>query len=202
MCLMPALALASVANLLLAATFGAQEAHACTCAPPPGVEEALQRADAVFSGKVIGGLAGPTTFDVEEAWKGVSENQVTVDGRQSSDPGVVTSCDLNFRGGERYLVYAGRGGQGEDALLQTSLCSRTKLLSKAEADLQALGPAALTLPGSVEPEASVEPESVDSTPVSGTWSGWEQVVAVASAILLLLVAVGAFTFWRWRRRPG
>ncbi len=98
-------------------------------------------------------------------------------------------------------MYAGRGGQGEDAPLGTSLCSRTKLLSKAEADLQALGSAALTLPGSVEPETSVEPESVDSTPISGTLSGWEQVVTVASAILLLLAAVGAFTFWRWRR-PG
>ena len=46
--LLAALATALATNLLLAATFGAQEAHACSCTSAP-LEKRLQNAEAVFT---------------------------------------------------------------------------------------------------------------------------------------------------------
>jgi hypothetical protein len=92
-------------------------------------------------------------------------------------------------------VYAS-GGRGENAAPSTNICSGTNLLSNAERDLRALGPAELALPG------SVEPETVGSTPVSGAWSFSEATAGAMSYVFLLLLAVvGTFAFWR-RRRSG
>ena len=41
------------------------------------------------------------TLEVEESWKGVSEERVVVRGY-----GPEVSCGIEFREGERYLVYA------------------------------------------------------------------------------------------------
>lgn len=142
-------------------------------------------------------VLGRVTFDVEEAWKGISQEPVIVSGY-----GTGADCGIGFSEGQRYLVYA-LGEPGGGAPLSTTYCAGTRLLAKAERDLQELGPAVLTLPGSAEPE-SVESEpvaeagAVDSTPFGGPWSGSPPVIAVAS-ILLLLAAVGAFAFWRRRR---
>jgi hypothetical protein len=43
-----------------------------------------------------------------------------------------TSCGYHFEEGQEYLVYAGKG-------MSVNLCSETKPLSKAEADLALLG---------------------------------------------------------------
>ena len=205
------LLVALAANLLLAVTFGTQPAQACSCDRARTPEEELQSSDAVFSGVVLkvdrsdsalgSGLhqspdaphPGPATFDVEESWKGVSENQITVDGRFSSSPG--SSCDFNFREGERYLVFATYALPREDTSLHTMACSGTMPLKLAGAEpgqyttnvLQALGPAEIVLP------ERVESESVDSTPASGTWSSSsERIVAGAMVTLLALAMVGAF----------
>lgn len=144
------------ANLLLATTFGAEDAHACSCAGPSTPEEQLQESDVVFSGEVLdardnpsptapGLHLGPVSFDVEESWKGASEEQVVVLGYGES-----SSCGIDFQKGERYLVYATYGGQGEDTALTTGICQGTKLLTAAEGDLEALGPAELELPETEE----------------------------------------------------
>ncbi len=154
-------------NLLLAVTFGAQPAHACVCVSRTP-EEQLQSSDAVFSGVVLDVyidyeevesdfIRGPdnqpasllqpyglVTFDVEESWKGVSEEPVVV-----RDSELSTSCDIGFQEGERYLVYASYGEQGPAGPLSTHACDGTKPLSNAGADLEALGPAELVLPETV-----------------------------------------------------
>jgi hypothetical protein len=77
--------------------------YACSCAPPPSVEEALQRQTAVFSGKVIsisesnkfwGSSADPVSvvFEVTGAWKGVTKSEVTVNTAMSS-----ASCGYDFK---------------------------------------------------------------------------------------------------------
>ncbi len=213
-CLMPALALALVANLLLAATFGAQPAHACSCPPPPGAVEQLQKADAVFSGEVVAvetvsvspletNVWGPSlpfprqlehalvTFDVDESWKGVSAEPVVV--RNAYQPG--SSCEGGFDKGERYLVHA-HSNQDEDVPLSASthVCGggSGKLDYRGTA-LQTLGPAERAFP------ESVAPESADTTtPTTGFGSGPAPVV-VASGALLFVVTLGALTLWRWRR---
>ncbi len=209
------LLVALATNLLMAATFGAQEAHACSCLSSTP-EEQLQRSDAVFSGVVldVGAVEEPpssdepwsdlfllrlVTFDVEESWKGVSEEPVIV-----HSPGPGNSCRIDFRQGERYLVYATYGREGQNTSLQTHLCTRTGLLINAGTDLQALGPAEVALPEIVEP-ATGDPTPVSSTrsdaeAVSSTQGGGETARLVAvSAVLLLLAAVSVFALWR--RRP-
>ena len=205
--LMPALALVLVANLLLAATFGAQPAYACSCTSAP-LEKRLKNAEAVFAGVAVdvGEMEtgedlrefaysppppprfGLVTLDVEESWKGASEEPLVVRGH-----GHGASCGIEFQKGERYLVFA-YSGREVDASLQTGLCSGTELISssKAERDLQALGPALLTLPGSVEPEI------VASTSVGSTGREVPTVI-VASGALLFVATLGALTYWRWRR---
>ncbi len=194
-CLMPALALVFVANLLFAATFAAQPAHACSMAPPPnppakkerlrGVD-ALQKADAVFSGVVVKTVKADFTgtLEVEESWKGVSVGERVV--ARSSQLGADCNPAPILQEGERYLVYA-HGNPDEDVPLSADPGTGTRLLSTAEADLQALGPASLA-----------PPESVDPTPVGDTGHALPAVI-VASGALLFVAALGALTFWRWRR---
>ena len=154
---MPILAVALAVNLLLALIFNVEEAHACSCVSGITPEESLQKSDAVFSGEVVevdenftpgssGPHLGPVTFDIEESWKGVSEEPVVVHGY-----GYGPDCGIGFSVGDRYLVYAHRGGEVGDGPLETSICEGTKLLTDAETDLGSLGPAELALPEAVAP---------------------------------------------------
>ena len=125
-----------VANLVLAGGPWAGEASACSCAGgSSSPEEALRESDAVFSGEVVdigrlppleeGSMTvqmpdlNPVTFDVKESWKGVSGGSAVVHGQ-----GPAPSCGLDFERGETYLVFAGRGGEGDGAL-QTDYCGNT-----------------------------------------------------------------------------
>lgn len=104
----------------------------------------MERADAVFTGKVvsIGAAHAPgdepkwpsrleVTFRLLGVWKGLAEGErVTVYTASQS-----AACGFEFEDGKKYLVYAYDAG-GE---LTATLCSRTALLKRAEADLQALG---------------------------------------------------------------
>jgi hypothetical protein len=116
--------------------------YACSCAPPPSVEEELERKTAVFSGKVID-ISGPNKrifkssadpvtvlLEVDTIWKGINESQVIVHTAESS-----ASCGFKFELGKEYLVYA----YGDKGDLQTGLCERTTLLTSAAEDLSILG---------------------------------------------------------------
>jgi len=95
---------------------GTGRAHACSCAGSPSPTDELNRSDAVFAREVIdveddtsSGMPplSPVTLEVEESWKGVSEERIVVRGY-----GPEVSCGIEFREGERYLVYArDKGGK-------------------------------------------------------------------------------------------
>lgn len=116
-------------------------ASACSCAQQLP-EEAFSRSEAVFAGEVVDvgephrqqpGLKSsadpvPVTFRVSEVWKEPEEETIEV--TTASDD---ASCGYSFREGESYLVYASEG-------MQVDLCSGTKQLSAAEAELETLGP--------------------------------------------------------------
>ena len=127
--------MASVALLslgLVAATAG--EAQACSCMVPAPAEEALEDADAVFVGHVIGGEVKDRSVTevhlaVERRWKGAESDEITVRTATSS-----AACGFSFTEGERYLVY----GYEHEGILRVSLCSRTKPLDRAEEDISAL----------------------------------------------------------------
>ncbi|WP_420128699.1 hypothetical protein [Longimicrobium sp.] len=87
------------------------------------------------------------TLRVDRAWKGVeSETVVLMTGWGGGD------CGFPFEHGKSYLVYTdGRPGE----LPRAGICGRTAVLSRANADIRALGePAWRSPPGS---DARVEP---------------------------------------------
>ncbi len=131
-------------------------AFACSCAALPGTpqeraREALSGSTAVFSGEVVeferpppdtamvegtmltvmgdAGNKATVTLQASEVWKGPQQQTVTITTEADSSVG----CGYPFEEGREYLVYA-TGGEPS-----VSLCSETKPLSEADADLEALG---------------------------------------------------------------
>ena len=139
---------------------------ACSCAMPPTARDALNSADAVFSGTVVSvtqvnqNLSGGTNatsypsnevvFSVISVWKGVLRPQIIL--RTGSGGG---DCGYTFTPGDTYLVYAYSSNPGSPAFyvgntlieipltprqFGTSICTRTAPLAMAAADLAQLGP--------------------------------------------------------------
>lgn len=118
--------------------------YACTCAEVKP-DEALVAAKLVFAGEVLrvkerqrpAGILGPieyreaNQFKVLESWKGADQTEQIV-----FDSGSDASCGIDFKEGERYLVYAYQERNGD---AYTGLCS-TKELAAAADDLRLLGP--------------------------------------------------------------
>ena len=127
--------------LVVSLVCGTDTSFACTCAPARSAAQELERATAVFSGEVIeirrhrqaaDIFAGvEVMFRVERVWKGVESRTVSVFTAQSS-----ATCGYSFREGRTYLVYAHGNAEGR---LSASICSRTRRLRDARADLEELG---------------------------------------------------------------
>jgi hypothetical protein len=129
-------------SMLLLALLASSHAAACSCVISPPPREALKGADAVFVGKVVGGLTTSpssrgvlTHFLVRSAWKGCWTSAVAVDGTAGG-----SNCGYSFEMGEEYLIYARR----RDGELYTSQCTRTAPAREAMEDLAALGLPPLT----------------------------------------------------------
>ena len=114
-------------------------ARACSSSERgPGPCRLLKEGSAIFVGTVVDvenppnpdakvGDSGVSryTFAVSETFTGVSTGEVVVySGRGGAD------CSFHFKKGEQYLVYA---YAGTDKLLSATICSRTQLMSGAEA---------------------------------------------------------------------
>jgi hypothetical protein len=111
--------IARVGGLFLSVTVSCvADAAACQCASPGSACVAVNRASAVFVGRVTGLIDG-VQFEVERAVAGVALGTVTV----GNGPG---NCALNFTVGGRYIVYANRDRTG---MLFTNMCTRTRPLS-------------------------------------------------------------------------
>ena len=125
-------------------------ASAYSCAllgnsPEERAERALKESTAVFAGEVVE-IDRPSlplkssidpvtvTFRVSESWKGPERGMLKV-----RTPVSGVSCGYSFRSGESYLVYASEASIVEGEGLEVLLCSETKPLSEASADLEALG---------------------------------------------------------------
>ncbi len=119
----------------------------------------MRDSDAVFWGEAVSveeqgsnsstpPFLGPVTFELRESWKGTSQERVIVHGQ-----GHEAGCGLDFDEGKSYLVFAYHVGKGEEAPLETGLCSSTAPLSDAEAAPAALGPPTVQLPDTGGPDA-------------------------------------------------
>lgn len=120
-----------------------EKALACSCVGMT-VKEAVASSDAVFIGQVVKaekigedshGEHFKVTLQVSGYWKGSIQKTITLD---SFRP--LNSCaDLwRIRIGETYVVYAKEGGF-------TTVCSRTRPLSKAVDDVRELGKSKVVL---------------------------------------------------------
>lgn len=130
---------------------GPRSLSACTCAPAGSPHQELERADAVFSGRVesIAPARMPgddpewpsrlaVTLRLLAVWKGLPDGELATVYTASQS----AACGFGFEKGKKYMVYAYDSG-GE---LTATLCSRTALLKQAEEDLAGLG-APLRHPG-------------------------------------------------------
>lgn len=113
--------------------------HACSCVMPGIPQDELAKSTAVFVGKVISvtekrpllviSSADPTTveFAVSKVWKGPVGPTSSF-----STARIGAGYGFTFVEGKEYIVYSRDGDT-------VSLCSRTKLIAKAQEDLDALG---------------------------------------------------------------
>ena len=136
--------LSSFIWLLLAATV----ALGCTCqrnlwgiakSEKDQVKEARKYSDVVFVGMVTEIIVDEKArtfearFKVLESWKGVETETVSLFGGTEC-----CFCEYMFELGESYLLYASARVAYKNKL-GTTICSRTKPLSKAAIDLRYLG---------------------------------------------------------------
>lgn len=121
-------------------------AMACNCANSFSPQAQLDASSAVFSGKVVrikwyektlqrmnrmnAYQIMIVTFQPSRVWKGQSMPEIDV---ETPDP-ENDDCGVDFKKDQEYLVYAVMKQR-----LETDACARTKLLSKADEDLQVLG---------------------------------------------------------------
>jgi hypothetical protein len=113
--------------LLVSAT-----AYTCTCTYPE-FEDQLAQATVVFAGRVIKVEPGgqdqiSAQFKVLKAYKGTSEQEITIRTNESS-----AACGYPFELQSEYLIYA----TGKE-VHEVTLCSRSRLLKDAKEDLALL----------------------------------------------------------------
>lgn len=168
----------------------ARPAFACSCAVGETPQEALDRATAVFAGRVIEvrppprravmSSADPTfvIFNVSQAWKGADQTPFVVS--TASDG---ATCGYNFEVGREYIVYASPFSITKQPL-DASLCSRTAPLDQAQEDLDALGPGTQPVAVAVPTTVPTPVPSLQPTPP-----------APPSPLLLIGLGGGALLFF-------
>lgn len=122
-----------------AAMLTAGIADACSCLRPPPPKKALAKSAAVFAGKVKSvkkvGVKHVVEIEIMRTWKGTKGKTVTVETATNS-----AACGYGFKVGTSYLVYCYAPPKGSKVkVLKTNICTRTKTLKSAKADLDALG---------------------------------------------------------------
>ena len=110
-----------------------ERGSACSCGPIGSPSMEFRRATAVFAGTLVGsttvGEERRWVFDVTTVWKGPADRRLSVN--TTATPRGAPCPSPTFRRSAEYLVYAYDGWTG--------ICSRTRELWSAEADLRELG---------------------------------------------------------------
>lgn len=134
--------------ILVAAMTTPADLQACQCGKKPSTREATATSDVVFAGTVTSlrpllarVSESPAVdrrpnqdveFKVLRAWQGIGSSDFKIKLAQNS-------CTFSFTSGQTYLVFARRENP-ESPEFFVSICTPTKLLSTAQADLKELGP--------------------------------------------------------------
>ena len=176
----------------------AGQAYACKCAQPGPPSEEMENFVAVFAGRVVSiehsfdpGAATVTPDDrttvgleVSAVWKGAVHQDMYV-----TTPPTGGSCGFTFTEGEEYILYA-HDSAYDDGGYTVSICSRTALLSQAQADIEAFGDGDAPRSGSAGPK----PEETQGVGESSTW-----VIVLGAAAVVLLLGVLSAVVWVRRR---
>jgi hypothetical protein len=157
-------------------------AYACSCPVTPSTQQgALAESTAIFSGQVLDIEEGPknttVSFRVSEVWRGPKRETLEV----TTPSGGGNFCGYTFSEGRKYLVYA----YGKEEPFKVDSCGRTRLLSRASRDLEALGNVETLGGGGVLSETS---GGFPPLGVIGMLGG--AVAAVSLVVLLRLVRTG------------
>ena len=165
----------------------------------PGTpSEEIEKFVAVFAGRVVSiehsfdpnaATVGPgdrTTIglEVSTVWKGDVDRDMYV-----TTPPTGGSCGFAFEEGREYILYA-HDSPYDDGGYSVSICSRTALLSEAQADLDALGEGSPPMGGT----AGTEPERTQDSSESTTW-----VIMLGAVAAVLLFAALSVVAWVRRR---
>ncbi|MGH2791640.1 MAG: hypothetical protein ACRDJ0_11775 [Actinomycetota bacterium] len=165
-------------------------AYACSCAPPPPVEKAIEQSDAVFTGTVTASEP-PTGDDIQSSVEPITYTFAVdrvVAGDVGSEVKVTTaameaSCGIEFRKDTRYVVFATDSG----GFLETSLCTRTEQINSTTGGSFEESP-----PGKSPSATEATPSDAALNPTSDSDEGtpvWPWVVGggmVTAALGLLL----------------
>lgn len=127
------------------AALAGTSAWACRCDVPQQTPEALYaQTEFIFEGTVEKlnepgkGERDPVlrlaTFKVTRVWKGQVEDGAVVSTHWDDE-----ACGVQFRKGEKYLVFARRAPPEAKARLATSSCTSTTAISHAAKLIEALG---------------------------------------------------------------
>lgn len=130
------------AIVCVAVLTGNAKVNACSCAPAPPPKVSLKQAAAVFAGKVVAvdidevRYSKTVTFEVASIWKGDIGKRVKVTTALHG-----ATCGYGFKKGGEYLVYcyASKAKDGEPVVLRTNICTRTRPMANAAADIKDIG---------------------------------------------------------------
>jgi len=145
--------------IVLVSVVSSQSVFACVCGGEPvkrsekqiklAIAREFNEAASVFSGEVVALDTFTVKFKLITMWKGDAFEEFSISTgtkKISEDFYRSSSCDYNFKVGEKYLVYA---RATDDHQLVAQSCTRTKVLSTGEADtpeLDILNPGAYHAP--------------------------------------------------------
>ena len=161
-----------------------RQVYACKCAQPGTPSEELEKFSAVFAGKVVSvqhsydpnatsvSPEDRTTvgFEVSTVWKGLAHEEMDI-----TTPPTGGSCGFTFIEGEEYIVY-GYDSAYADGGYTVGICSRTALLDRAQADIDALEE------GDAPQDGSGGPASEESQ-ATAMGMEWTVILVVAAAVL-------------------
>ena len=174
------------------------QVYACKCAEPGTPSEELEKFSAVFAGRVVSiqhsydpnatsvSPEDRTTvgFEVSTVWKGLVHEEMYI-----TTPPTGGSCGFTFIEGEEYIVY-GYDSAHADGGYTVGICSRTALLDRAQADIDALGEGDAPQDGSGGPAS----EGPQDTAMGREWT----IILVVAAAVLATGGIVVFTIVRHR----
>jgi hypothetical protein len=118
--------------LVFCSMWGARVVHACSCettTPAAGYD----RAQYVFTGKVVSADHHEWLIEVERVWKGHERLGRTV---KLKDAYTATPCEFFFQQGQRYLFFAIVAKGGRDVFYHPQVCNWTSPLQSTRVPTQ------------------------------------------------------------------